>query len=82
MKCIRNMLLNKDLHFVQQGKKKVGSWSHVLRLNQLDKSRGVYSQFVKLTDEHVIPEKIRKMKVKNCTQVLERLEPPCMLQHE
>jgi hypothetical protein len=69
MKCIRNMLLNKDLHFVQQGKRKVASWSHVMRLYQLDKSRGAYSQFVKLTDEHVIPEKIRKMKVKNCTQV-------------
>jgi hypothetical protein len=69
MKCIRNMLLNKDLHFVQQGKRKVASWSHVIQLYQLDKSRGVYSQFVKLTDEHVIPEKIRKMKVKNCTQV-------------
>jgi hypothetical protein len=69
MKCIRNMLLNKDLHFVQQGKRKVASWSHVIRLYQLGKSRGVYSQFVKLTDEHVIPEKIRKMKVKNCTQV-------------
>lgn len=24
----------------------------------------------KLTDEHVIPEKIKKMKVKNCTQTL------------
>ncbi|CAH1383591.1 unnamed protein product [Tenebrio molitor] len=68
MKCIRNMLLNKDLHFVQQGKRKVASWSHVMRLYQLDNSRGAYS-FVKLTDEHVIPEKIRKMKVKNCTQV-------------
>jgi hypothetical protein len=53
------MLLNKDLHFVQQDKRKVASWSHVIRLYQLDKSRGVYSQFVKLTDEHVIPEKIR-----------------------
>jgi hypothetical protein len=82
MKCIRNMLLNKDLHFVQHGKKKVSSWSHVLQLYQLDKSRSVYNQFVKLTDEHVIPEKNRKMKVKNYKQVLERLEPPCMLQHE
>jgi hypothetical protein len=51
------MLLNKDLHFVQQDKRKVAS--HVIRLYQLDKSRGVYSQFVKLTDEHIIPEKIR-----------------------
>jgi hypothetical protein len=68
MKCIRNMLLNKDLHFVQQGKRKVASWSHVMRLYHLDKSRGAYSQFVKLT-EHVISEKIRTMKVKNFTQV-------------
>jgi hypothetical protein len=69
IKCIRNMLLTKELHFVQEGVEKVASWSHIERLYEVDKKQGVYSQFTKLTDEHVIPSKIKKMKVKNCTQV-------------
>jgi hypothetical protein len=69
IKCIRNMLLTKELHFVQEGVEKVASWSHIERLYEVDKKQGVYSQFTKLTDEHVIPSKIKKMKIKNCTQV-------------
>lgn len=35
----------------------------------MDQEMGMFSQFVKLTDEHVIPHRIRKMKVRHCTQV-------------
>jgi hypothetical protein len=69
IKSIRNMLLTKELHFVQEGVEKVASWSHIERLYEVDKKQGVYSQFTKLTDEHVIPSKIKKIKVKNCTQM-------------
>jgi hypothetical protein len=54
------MLLTKELHFVQEGVEKVASWSHIERLYEVDKKQGVYSQFTKLTDEHVIPSKIKK----------------------
>jgi hypothetical protein len=30
---------------------------------------GLYSQFVKLTDEHILADKIKKMSVRHCTQV-------------
>jgi hypothetical protein len=69
IKCIRNLLLGKDLHFVQGGIHKKASWCHVLKLHEMDEARGPFSQFIKLTDEHVLPSKIKKMKVKNCTQV-------------
>lgn len=68
MKGIRNSMLDKKLHFVQDGVKKVACWQHIIDMYMRDKKLH-YSQFVKLTDEHVLPLKIKKMKVKNCTQV-------------
>nr|CAI5835669.1 unnamed protein product [Callosobruchus analis] len=38
-------------------------------LYRIDKEMGKVSQFTKLTNEHVVPDRIKKMKVKNCTQV-------------
>lgn len=72
MKGVRNGLLTKNLNFVQNGQQKVASWSHVINIYQADCRRGIFSEFSKLTDEHVMPDKIRKMKVKNCTQVFSR----------
>lgn len=69
MKGIRNGLLEKDLYFSKDGVQKVASWKHIVKMYEIDKNRGAYSQFVKLTDEHVYPLKIKKMRVKNCTQV-------------
>ncbi|XP_025831294.1 uncharacterized protein LOC108735562 [Agrilus planipennis] len=57
------------LHFTQHGKEKVASWSHILQLYRIDQQQGLYRQCYKLTDEHVLPHKIRKMKVKIATQV-------------
>ncbi|VEN38885.1 unnamed protein product, partial [Callosobruchus maculatus] len=69
LKGVRNGLLTKDLHFTQEGKQKVASWSHVIDIYRIDRQMGKFSQFTKLTDEHVLPERIRKMKVRNCSQV-------------
>ena len=70
MKGIRNNLLDKNLHFVQGKKEKIARWSHIEQLYEMDKQFGQpYSQFKKLTDEHVVPAKIKKMRVQNCTQV-------------
>jgi hypothetical protein len=69
MKGIRNALLTKDLSFTQNGREKIASWQHVVDAYRVDQKLGLYSQFVKLTDEHILPEKIKKMSVRHCTQV-------------
>jgi hypothetical protein len=69
MKCIRNLLMYKDLQYIKDGVEKIASWSHIIRIYDIDKSKGIYSQFNKLTDEHVVSSKIKKMEVKNCSQV-------------
>ncbi|XP_050497722.1 uncharacterized protein LOC126878870 isoform X1 [Diabrotica virgifera virgifera] len=67
-KGLRNNLLNKDLHFELHGKKGVAKWDHIEQFYQLDASEPLRI-CPKLTDEHVLRNKIKKMKVKNCTQV-------------
>nr|CAI5856389.1 unnamed protein product [Callosobruchus analis] len=69
LKGVRNSLLCQDLHFIEEGKEKVASWSHIMDFYRIDKEMGKFSQFTKLTDEHVVPDRIQKMKVKKCTQV-------------
>lgn len=68
-KGIRNNLLNKHLHFKLNGESKIAKWDHIIKFYELDSSDPDLITFPKLTDEHVIPSKIRKMKVKLCTQV-------------
>ncbi|KAJ8943123.1 hypothetical protein NQ318_017319 [Aromia moschata] len=67
-KGLRNNLLTKDLHFEINGKKMVAKWDHILQFYFLDLSDDVRI-CPKLTDCHVILEKINKMKVSACTQV-------------
>jgi hypothetical protein len=55
MKCVRNLLLYEDLQYIQDGEEKVASWSNIIRIYEMDKS-----QFSKLTDEHVILQKLKK----------------------
>ncbi|KAB0800837.1 hypothetical protein PPYR_06576 [Photinus pyralis] len=69
LKGIRNNLLNKDLHFVMNNKKGIASWKHIVKFHNLDSSEPTLRLCSKLTDEHVVPEKIKKMKVSYCTQV-------------
>nr|CAI5851318.1 unnamed protein product [Callosobruchus analis] len=61
LKAVRNGLLGKDLHFIEGQKEKVVSWKHVMTLHENDKKGGVFIQFIKLTDEYVIPSKIRNL---------------------
>lgn len=68
-KGIRNNLLTKDLHFVLNGTQRVAKWKHVEDLFTLDSSEPNMRLCPKLTDGHVYASKIKKMKVKNCTQV-------------
>ncbi|KAJ8910063.1 hypothetical protein NQ315_013318 [Exocentrus adspersus] len=68
-KGLRNNLLNKNLHFVIDNQERVAKWVHIEQFYKLDASDPSLRICCKLTDGHVIPSKINKMKVKNCTQV-------------
>lgn len=68
MKCIRNNLLKKHCEYISEdGNKKIAKWSHVIQTYRIDKSRGADGFLEKIKDSHVIPEKIKKMKVRYCT---------------
>ncbi|XP_023312722.1 uncharacterized protein LOC111692830, partial [Anoplophora glabripennis] len=51
------------------GQNKIGKWSHIDQFYKLDSSEPALRICNKLTDAHIIPSKMNKMKVKNCTQV-------------
>lgn len=68
-KGLRNNLLTKHLHFLYEGKACVAKWRHIEQLYQIDTEDQVIRVCPKLTDNHVLKEKIRKMKVSYCTQV-------------
>ncbi|CAK1598210.1 unnamed protein product, partial [Parnassius mnemosyne] len=65
IKGLRNNMLNKNLIF--EGK--LTKWEDIVDVYNYDCKLGNIRMLPKLSDEHVIPEKIKKMKVKNCTQV-------------
>lgn len=72
IKGIRNNLLQADLKANLNGRNVTGKWDHIVELYQKD---GVYDGIrliPKLTDRHVIPHKISKMKVKCATQIFSR----------
>ncbi|XP_044758448.1 uncharacterized protein LOC123316450 isoform X2 [Coccinella septempunctata] len=68
-KGLRNNMLTKDLHFTLNGQKKIAKWDHIVNFYNLNMSNPNVKINNKLSDAHVIPGKINKMKVKLCTQV-------------
>ena len=73
MKCLRNNLLTKNLKFtLNDGIERVAKWSHIETAYKNDKSCGSLRLMPKLTDLHVDKNRIKKMKVKYCTQVFSR----------
>jgi len=69
MKCIRNNLMTKDLLYDVDGIKKHAKWSHLVELYNVDSLTPDCKMLPRLTDQHIIPEKVKKMKVKYATQV-------------
>lgn len=67
-KGLRNNLLTKNLHFTIEGRKMVVKWEHIEQFYLLDTSEAERI-CPKLTDQHVIKNKIKKMKVSCCMQV-------------
>lgn len=69
LKFTRNNLLNKNLHFEMNGTKRVAKWEHLQQLYSVHSSIPDAKMLPRLTDNHVVPEKIYKMKVRYATQV-------------
>lgn len=67
-KGIRNNLLTKDLYYQQDGQKKIARWQHIVALYMLDRMEFV-RLCPKLTDGHVMVDKMNKMKVSTMTRV-------------
>lgn len=67
-KGIRNNLITKNLHFKQEDIQKIAKWEHIYKLYMLDieEPHRICKQ---LSDKHILPEKMNKMKVSACTQV-------------
>ncbi|KAK9685509.1 hypothetical protein QE152_g37989 [Popillia japonica] len=68
VKSLTNNLLTKDLQYMQDGVNKTAKWSHIQDAYYIDLS-GKLRNMPKLTDMHVLPSKLKKMKVSTCTQV-------------
>jgi hypothetical protein len=79
LKGIRNNMLNGDVQFQWKKGQQVAKWKHVIAVYELDGTMGNvefndpnvsdYRMLHKLTDQHIYPEKIKKMKVKHAAQV-------------
>ncbi|CAH2105412.1 unnamed protein product [Euphydryas editha] len=69
LKGMRNNLLSKNLKFIQNGKTKYAKWEHLEMLLKLDVGEDEIRLVNKLTETHVMKEKLPKMKVKYAVQV-------------
>jgi len=71
LKCVRNNLLTKNLIFTWKCQKQEATWDDIQTLYTFDKANEVHElrALPKLTEAHVIPEKIKKMRVSIAAQV-------------
>ncbi|XP_063385647.1 uncharacterized protein LOC134671933 isoform X3 [Cydia fagiglandana] len=65
IKGVRNNFLTKDI--LMEGK--VSKWQDLVDVYRTDCGHAQARLLHKLNDEHILPEKIKKMKVKNCVRV-------------
>jgi hypothetical protein len=70
IKGIRNNLLTKDLVWEVDGHILRAKWQHIIEAYFNDTACGEFRALFKITDFHVLPHKIHKMKVCYATQVL------------
>ncbi|CAI6365881.1 unnamed protein product [Macrosiphum euphorbiae] len=71
LKGLRNNLVSKDLNFTYDDKQMIASWKHVIEYYELDKNQSTGGDRLapKLTDHHIYPQKMKKMKVSCAAQV-------------
>lgn len=72
LKGVRNNLITKNLKYVYENEQRTAKWAHLqLLLKENPGYKGI-RLIPKLTESHVVPEKISKMKVKFASQVFSR----------
>lgn len=69
LKGIRNNLLGKHLVWNKNGKSYTAKWDHIISVYKIDNASGNLRLLPRLTDSHVIPEKLKKMKVSYAAQI-------------
>ena len=76
LKCIRNNVLNKDIEIdfnapnLNEKHRKIASREHVIKTYEIDVHSDFLDRYVpKLTEQHLNPDKIKKMRVKLMMQV-------------
>lgn len=69
IKGIRNNLITKDLVYKSNNTVKTVKWEYFQKVYAADKSYGELRLLDKLTEEHINPDKINKMRVKSATQI-------------
>ncbi|KAI4455819.1 thap domain-containing protein 9 [Holotrichia oblita] len=69
LKGIRNNLLRSNLVWMNENEIFTASWEVIYTVYQMDNMSGQLRSLPKLTEEHVNPDKIRKMKVSHAAQV-------------
>lgn len=74
IKCIRNNLITKNLTYqsTDSNLKRTAKWQHIELLYQENPGYKGIRLIPKLTENHVIPSKMSKMKVKYATQIFSR----------
>lgn len=70
IKLLRNTLINHNI-LIENGL--VASWAGIQEIYEKDKRNKVSNLLTKVTDEHIYPNKFRKMKVKLAMQVLHKM---------
>ena len=80
LKCMRNNFLNKDIEInfdapnLEEKDRKIASWEHVIKAYEIDVHADFFDRHVsKWTEQHVYPDKIKKMKVKLMMQVFSKI---------
>lgn len=69
LKCVRNNLITKNLQYVTDNKSRTAKWKHIELLHKENPGYKGIRLIPKLTDNHVVPSKISKMKVKLASQL-------------
>lgn len=72
LKCMRNNLITKNLNYTIDGVTKTAKWSHLQMLAKENPGYKGIRLIPKLTDDHINPEKMNKMKVKYAAQIFSR----------
>ncbi|GJQ69596.1 hypothetical protein Trydic_g6690 [Trypoxylus dichotomus] len=73
LKGIRNNFLTKNIGYVNEaGTKCIVTWNDVIKAYKIDAPSARLRLLRKITDFHVLPSKIKKIKVAYCTQVFSK----------